>query len=61
MWVSALIAAVIAFIKALLGGKPKDPEIVEAQNEAKIAEKQAEIVADRTRPDAASSLRDGKF
>ena len=57
IWVSAIIA----FIKAMLGIKGKDPIVEQARENEHVAEKQAAIVVDHTRPLAGDRLRDGTF
>jgi hypothetical protein len=61
MFESAIISAIVAFIKGLFGIKPKDPMQEVLKHDATVAEKQAAIVADRTEPDASASLHNADF
>lgn len=55
------LTAIIAFIKALFGIKPKDTMLEVQKHDTWIAEKQASTLADHTAPDAADRLHDGTF
>ena len=58
---SGLFNFLAAIIGWFVGRKPKVTVTEIAQHDASIAEKQAEILADHTRPDVADRLRAGDF